>query len=157
PIEPSWPTLRRNHILEQADVRFALTQPSLNRELEWPPNVHRIDVVEEKTLNFLTTAPPMRQGREDLAYVIFTSGSTGTPKGVMISHAGAVNTNVHLNRMFNVRAEDRVLAVSDLTFDLSVYDLFGILAAGGTIVIPDAALARDPSHWEDLMRRHKIT
>src|SRR5579863_6332886 len=47
PIEPSWPELRRNHILERSDVRIALTQPELNQELAWPPNVHRLDVTEE--------------------------------------------------------------------------------------------------------------
>ncbi|HEV7673039.1 MAG TPA: amino acid adenylation domain-containing protein [Candidatus Angelobacter sp.] len=157
PIEPHWPTLRRNHILEQGEVHIVLTQPPLNRALEWPSNVHRIEVATQQGLDLLTTAPPIRQSPEDLAYVIFTSGSTGTPKGVMISHRSAVNTVVHVNRMFNVGAGDRVLAVSDLTFDLSVYDLFGILSAGGTIVVPDAALSRDPSHWEDLIRRHEVT
>jgi amino acid adenylation domain-containing protein len=158
PIDPHWPTLRRNHILEQAEVRIALTQPALNRELEWPSAVNRIEVTDQKPLSLLKTAPPIRQqSGEDLAYVIFTSGSTGTPKGVMISHAEAVNTVVHVNRMFNVVADDRVLAVSDLTFDLSVYDLFGILAAGGTIVIPDAALSRDARHWGDLIRSQEVT
>src|SRR5579859_1705213 len=157
PIEPNWPTLRRNHILEHAEVRIALTQPTLNRQLEWPAQVARIDVAAREATDSLKTAPPIRQSSEDLAYVIFTSGSTGTPKGVMISHAGAVNTIAHVNRMFDVRTEDRVLAVSDLTFDLSVYDLFGILATGGAIVIPDAELSRDPSHWEDLIRRHHVT
>lgn len=157
PIEPHWPTLRRSYILEQADVRVALTQPALNRELQWPSNVHRLDVIEQTGLEPLATAPPLRQSPEDLAYVIFTSGSTGTPKGVMIPHLGAVNTIVHLNRMFNIGPEDRVLAVSDLTFDLSVYDLFGMLASGGAIVIPDAERSRDSSHWQELILRHRVT
>ena len=67
----------------------------------------------------------------DLAYVIFTSGSTGEPKGVMIEHRGALNTVLDVNERFGVRADDRVLALSSLSFDLSVYDVFGVLAAGG--------------------------
>src|SRR5262249_41707622 len=105
----------------------------------------------------LTTAPASKPSTTDLAYVIFTSGSTGTPKGVMIDHRAAVNTIVHVNRVFGVGPDDKVLAVSDLTFDLSVYDIFGLLAAGGTIVIPDAGLARDPNHWEDLITRRGVT
>jgi pyochelin synthetase len=157
PVEPHWPTLRRNHILEQGDVRIVLTQPALRGELAWPPEVQTIDVRPQDILSSLEPVPAIRQSADDLAYVIFTSGSTGTPKGVMISHRGAVNTIIHLNRMFNVGANDRVLAVSDLTFDLSVYDIFGLLAAGGTIVIPDASLSRDVNHWETLVRRHEVT
>jgi len=156
PIEPHWPVLRRNHILDEAEVRFVLTQPELNRELEWPLNVHRIDVKKE-SLALLTTAPPIRQAADDLAYVIFTSGSTGKPKGVMISHGAAVNTIVHVNRLFDIGKDDRVLAVSDLTFDLSVHDIFGTLAVGGGIVIPDAAFSRDSSHWESLIQRYHVT
>lgn len=157
PVDPRWPTLRRGHILEHAEVRIALTQPALNRELEWPSHIHRIEIKRQEGLDLLTTAPALRQSVEDLAYVIFTSGSTGNPKGVMISHCAAINTVAHMNRLFGVGAEDSVLAVSDLTFDLSVYDIFGILGAGGTVVIPDAALSRDYNHWEDLTRRHHVT
>ncbi|HEX6291076.1 MAG TPA: amino acid adenylation domain-containing protein, partial [Herpetosiphonaceae bacterium] len=93
----------------------------------------------------------------DLAYVIYTSGSTGLPKGVMIDHRGAVNTILDINQRFAVGADDRVLACSSLSFDLSVYDIFGVLAAGGAIVIPSAAEARNPAHWHDLLVREQVT
>jgi amino acid adenylation domain-containing protein len=157
PIDPRWPALRRRQLLEQGEARIALTQSALSRELEWPAGIERISVVKRDDLDRLTAAPAIRQSPGDLAYVIFTSGSTGTPKGVMIDHRGAVNTVVHVNRMFGVGEDDKVLAVSDLTFDLSVYDIFGILAAGGTIVIPDADLSRDPGHWEDLINQRNVT
>jgi len=63
--------------------------------------------------------------------VIYTSGSTGVPKGVMIDHLGALNTVLDVNERFSVGPQDRTLAVSRLSFDLSVYDIFGMLAAGG--------------------------
>src|ERR1051325_923230 len=93
----------------------------------------------------------------NLAYVIFTSGSTGLPTGVMIDHRAAVNTILDINDRFGVTPGDRVLALSALSFDLSVYDLFGTLAAGATIVMPDAAARRDPSHWLDLIRQVGVT
>lgn len=103
-------------------------------------------------------APPaVETGPDDLAYVIFTSGSTGTPKGVMISHRGALNTIVDLNARFSISPDDRVLALSRLSFDLSVYDIFGLLAAGGALVLPDPEGARDPAHWAELVRDHKVT
>jgi SagB-type dehydrogenase family enzyme len=89
--------------------------------------------------------------------VIYTSGSTGLPKGVMIDHQGAVNTILDINQRFEVKADDRVLALSSLGFDLSVYDIFGILAAGGTIVIPEATAQRDPAQWAALMAQEQVT
>ena len=93
----------------------------------------------------------------DLAYVIFTSGSTGEPKGVMIDHRGAVNTIADINKRFAVSSADRVLALSSLSFDLSVYDIFGVLAAGGSIVLPEARKEREPSHWVELVAREGVT
>ncbi len=93
----------------------------------------------------------------DLAYVIYTSGSTGQPKGVEISHRGAVNTILDVNRRFGVGQTDSVLALSNVNFDLSVYDVFGMLAAGGTIVVPPPAAKRDPREWARLVREHRVT
>ncbi|MEA2604953.1 MAG: hypothetical protein QOF89_5945, partial [Acidobacteriota bacterium] len=93
----------------------------------------------------------------DLAYTIFTSGSTGLPKGVMIEHRGALNTLVDVNRRFAVGPEDRVLGVSSLSFDLSVYDLFGLWAAGGAVVLPEASAGRDPARWLELMEVFGVT
>jgi amino acid adenylation domain-containing protein len=157
PIDPRWPALRRNQLLVQGEARIALTRSASGEEAEWPADVERIAIQACPGLPRLTAAPPLRQTATDLAYVIFTSGSTGTPKGVMIDHRSAVNTVVHMNRLFSVGEGDKVLAVSDLTFDLSVYDVFGLLAAGGTVVLPDAERARDPGHWEDLIRRWSIS
>ncbi|MEL6184101.1 MAG: amino acid adenylation domain-containing protein, partial [Myxococcota bacterium] len=68
-------------------------------------------------------------------YVIYTSGSTGRPKGVAVSHRSALNLIDWVNRSFAVSRKDHLLFVTSPCFDLSVYDLFGILAAGGRITI----------------------
>ena len=107
----------------------------------------------------------MNKGWEQVVAVlgILNAGAAYLPiaadllKGVMIDHRGAVNTILDINERFNVTPEDKILAVSALNFDLSVYDIFGMLAAGGTIVIPDAAQEHDPAHWFDLITREKIT
>ena len=94
---------------------------------------------------------------DDLAYVIYTSGSTGSPKGVMLSHAAVNNTLRDITDRYAVCADDRLLSLAELSFDLSVYDLFGATAAGAQIVLPDPARIADPSHWANLMQRHGIT
>jgi acyl-coenzyme A synthetase/AMP-(fatty) acid ligase len=75
----------------------------------------------------------------------------------MIDHRGAVNTILDINQRFNVKCQDRVFALSSLSFDLSVYDIFGTLAAGGTLVIPDAHATKDPAHWVQLIVQHQVT
>lgn len=94
---------------------------------------------------------------DDLAYIIFTSGSTGKPKGVAIDHQGAVNTILAVNQRWSVGREDRILALSELSFDLSVYDLFGLLAVGGGVVIPSQRETKVPQAWVAALRRHDVT
>ncbi|QCB94989.1 amino acid adenylation domain-containing protein [Cellulomonas shaoxiangyii] len=91
------------------------------------------------------------------AYVIYTSGSTGVPKGVTVTHAAALNTCVDLVERYDVGAGDRVLGLSSMSFDLSVWDVFGVLGAGGALVLPDPADRRDPARWVDLMAAHGVT
>lgn len=155
PIEPE-PTERRMQLLQQAEVEYVVTQPWLDTSLEWG-NLTRIYVSATIDQNITSSSHTPHSKATDLAYVIYTSGSTGLPKGVMIDHQGAVNTILDINQRFGVTEQDCVLALSSLSFDLSVYDIFGTLAAGATLVIPEAELAKDPAHWEDLSRRYPIT
>jgi amino acid adenylation domain-containing protein len=94
----------------------------------------------------------------DLAYVIFTSGSTGEPKGVRITHGAAANTLLDINARYETGPGDRVLAVSSIGFDLSVWDVFGVLAAGGTVITPGhGAAAKDPDRWLAWLTAHRVT
>ncbi|MEV2607284.1 amino acid adenylation domain-containing protein [Paenibacillus larvae] len=72
---------------------------------------------------------------KDTAYVIYTSGSTGRPKGVVIPHGAAANTIQDINSKFAVDEKDRIIGLSSMCFDLSVYDIFGALGAGATLVM----------------------
>ncbi|WP_414526544.1 amino acid adenylation domain-containing protein [Nodularia chucula] len=154
PIDPQLPAQRRLHLLQETQAQIILTQSWLDKTLEWADNLTRI-CVDTLDAPHQATIPTPQQQPTDLAYVIYTSGSTGTPKGVMIDHQGAVNTILDINQRFGVTANDRVLAVSSLSFDLSVYDIFGILAAGGTIIIPDSG--NDPTHWMQLIKQYQVT
>jgi len=137
PISPEFPPERQLYLLEQGQVQLVLTQPQLEPNLSLPSDIKCLTVTQEDlTARHSSLLEPV-QSPDDLAYVIYTSGSTGKPKGVMIDHKGAVNTILDINQRFNVGVDDRVLALSALEFDLSVYDIFGILAAGGAIVIPE--------------------
>ncbi|MFH8798216.1 amino acid adenylation domain-containing protein [Streptomyces sp. NPDC017936] len=100
---------------------------------------------------------PVETSADGTAYVIFTSGSTGTPKGVEVSHRAAVNTVEDIDERYGLGPEDRVLAVSALDFDLSVWDVFGPLAEGGALVLVDEGDRRDARRWLALCERHSVT
>jgi glutamate-1-semialdehyde-2,1-aminomutase len=157
PIDPALPQERVEYLIAQSEVGLVLTQSWLNEKLEWPANIQRLFVDGEDVEKLDPQPLELIQQPEDLAYVIFTSGSTGLPKGVMIDHRGAVNTIFDVTQCFGVGSGDRVLALSSLSFDLSVYDIFGTLSVGGTIILPNADALRDPAHWTELMVREKVT
>lgn len=102
-------------------------------------------------------AEPVRVDPDDTAYVIYTSGSTGEPKGVLMSHAAALNTIVDVNRRNGIGATDVVLAVSALDFDLSVYDIFGPLSCGASMVTISEQSRRDAFHWATLVNEFAVT
>ncbi|WP_175968962.1 non-ribosomal peptide synthetase [Burkholderia sp. BCC0322] len=102
-------------------------------------------------------AAPLAVAPQATAYVIYTSGSTGVPKGVEMTHAAALNTIDAIDALLGVHAQDRLLAVSALDFDLSVYDLFGVLGAGAELVLPTQDDARDAVRWIELIAQHRVT
>ncbi|MEV6173464.1 amino acid adenylation domain-containing protein [Streptomyces sp. NPDC051954] len=94
---------------------------------------------------------------DDVCYTIFTSGSTGAPKGVAVPHRAAVNLIDCMNRTYEVGPDDEILFVVSFCFDLSVYDMFGVLAAGATIRLASAADLAEPNTLVDLLEEESIT
>lgn len=155
PIDFNTPRRRLEELLKQGNVKMVLVQSHLYQTINWPENISLIYV---DTLSpAAQPCPKSRITSDDPAYVIFTSGSTGTPKGVKITHRSAVNTILDINDRFNVCHDDTILALSSLSFDLSVYDIFGILAAGGTIVITPQEDSKNPGSWAKLIDRENIS
>jgi amino acid adenylation domain-containing protein len=93
----------------------------------------------------------------DIAYVIHTSGSTGEPKGIVVQHRPAVELCRWVNRSFDVGPGDRLLFVTSPAFDLSVYDVFGVLGAGGTVHVASESTLRDPEELVRLLVEEPIT
>lgn len=94
---------------------------------------------------------------DDVAYSIFTSGSTGSPKGVVIRHGAAVNLIDWVNGTYKVGPGDKLLFVTSLSFDLSVYDIFGSLAAGSEIHVASRMDLRDPQRLLEMLISEGIT
>lgn len=158
PIDADLPAMRQAALLQIGGARHALTQPG--SALDWlaDAGIERIEILPGIRADFkLVHRHSLERDSGELAYVIFTSGTTGVPKGVMIDHRGAMNTVAHINRLYGIGPQDRVLALSSLSFDLSVYDIFGVLGAGGALVLPDHGKGQDPLHWRELMDEHRVS
>lgn len=157
PIDPSLPEERFSELLARGEARVLVTQPHVRPLLPSLSGCELVCVADDELTHEPDAPPTCGATPDDLAYVLFTSGSTGTPKGVMIDHRGALNTVVDINRRFAVGPDDRVLALSSLSFDLSVHDIFGVLAAGGAVVVPRPSELREPRRWAELVGQHRVT
>jgi len=154
PIDAKQPVARQNQLIEQANCRLVLT---LEGSLDLADSCQQLPIDEQVLSGYPVSASVDGYSLEQLAYIIFTSGSTGTPKGVMISHRSASNTILDINRRFDVTADDCVLAISALHFDLSVYDIFGLLTAGGTVVLVDDDDHYEPQSWYHLCQHYGVS
>lgn len=156
PLGLEQPAARLERVRATARFRFVVG--------DWPAvSGHEEDPTAPRVLSFPDTqaCPPLPAPREirldALAYVIFTSGSTGEPKGVEITHTAAWNTVADVGSRHGIGPDDRVFALSALDFDLSVYDVFGMLSVGGSLLLPTEVLRREPARWPDLVARHGVT
>ncbi|AQT71197.1 non-ribosomal peptide synthetase [Streptomyces sp. fd1-xmd] len=156
PLDASVPPERLRRLLAEAKVDRILTQSSLESRISWPPTARRYRVDKDFETG-TATRPDTAQTPADLAYTIFTSGSTGEPKGVMVDHIGVVNLIRDVAERFEVGAADRLLAISGLHFDASIYDVFGVLTQGGTVVVPPPFEHAEPDVWADLVQAERVT
>ena len=103
------------------------------------------------------SVPAIDSRSDDIAYVIFTSGSTGEPKGVVVRHRPVVNLIEWAEKTFDLNHDDRVIFVNSLGFDLSVFDVFGMLAYGASIRIISDEDRWDAPRLASLLLREPIT
>ncbi|MBF4622856.1 non-ribosomal peptide synthetase [Clavibacter sp. VKM Ac-2872] len=155
PVGIAQPPARRRAIHRAGGIRLVIADDPAaagGDEPDAPALLRPADAAAEEPL-----AEPVRPPLSALAYVIHTSGSTGEPKGVEITHDAAWSTIDAVGRMLEVGAHDRILALSALDFDLSVFDVLGVLGAGGALVLPEEGEERDAPRWLDLVHEHGVT
>lgn len=88
---------------------------------------------------------------------IFTSGTTGKPKGILLKEAGIMNSVLFTNEKYQVKETDTAIALTNVCHDMSMYDMFGMAVAGGTLLVPEKEGARDPEHWKKLLEQKSVT
>ncbi|SOD82079.1 non-ribosomal peptide synthetase [Streptomyces sp. Ag109_G2-15] len=156
PLEPSLPAERVADMLADAGATTVLTTSDTER---WavPEGVEVIEVDGAEATQAALPDPEPVAGPDNTAYIIFTSGSTGKPKGVEVTHRPVHNLLNWCYRTFDFGSDDVALCVTSLGFDLSVFDIFGLLGCGGGLYIADASQQRDPQLLLDVLLTEPIT
>jgi amino acid adenylation domain-containing protein len=157
PLDTKLPSARINYILEHSFAKSVITDSMHLNYCQFPACTSVIEIPCKVKPSCTIIEPEELQSPSDTAYVIYTSGSTGNPKGVVIDHRGAVNTIQDIISRFNINENDRIIALSALNFDLSVFDIFGALSAGAALVIPNDNSIPEPKIWAECLINHKVT
>lgn len=159
PIDSTFPEERISHMIEDARPKLVLTSGgSKGGLLRWEDLCVSVDEIRHRATtdnedNLRTNIHP-----QDLAYVIYTSGSTGEPKGVEISHGAASNFLASLRwREPGCTPDDRLLAITTVSFDMSALELLLPLLSGATMVIASADAVKDPREMFRLIKHNAIT
>ncbi|AZL73558.1 non-ribosomal peptide synthetase [Pseudomonas oryziphila] len=142
PLDPDYPAERVAYMLEDSAAHLVLSDPEVAQRLALADcaEVLLVDADEQSLAAWPGVPPANHAVAQNLAYVIYTSGSTGRPKGVAITHRN-VMALLHWSRQVYGREDIQgVLASTSICFDLSVWELFVTLAAGGSIVLARNAL-----------------
>ncbi|MDM3870605.1 LLM class flavin-dependent oxidoreductase [Porticoccus sp. W117] len=136
PLDPAFPADRIRFMIEDSAMPVILTQSAIESQLPaHQAKTISIDSDWPQIAGCPATAPAVDITSSNLAYVIYTSGSTGKPKGVMVEHRNAVNFFVGMDRVIPHDDNSTWLAVTSLSFDISVLELFWTLTRGLKVVI----------------------
>jgi len=173
PFDPSYPEARLSYMAADSRVRLVITRSGVlgpaadDAARAEPPAlaaqdgraVPLLDLDQERQAIAAHPVgrPPALSGEPHLCYMIYTSGSTGAPKGAVNEHGRVANTLLALDQVYRMRAGDRMLAISSLNYDMSVYEIFGTLAAGATIVVCDQQTSTDPERLHRLVATERVT
>lgn len=168
PLDPTLPRQRLEQIMTDASLSVIVAAPQYADLVAGHP-ARRVELAEDDTraLAGLPDGPvgsPVRPA--NAAYILFTSGSTGSPKGVVLEHRNLINLITWAHRELGEKTFASVPLISSMTFDVCMWEIFTALAAGGTVVIAEDALALPrtagsdtvslvtavPSIWSELLK-----
>ncbi|MBA4018630.1 MAG: hypothetical protein C0483_15805 [Pirellula sp.] len=158
PLDPSFPAERLAYMLESSQAKVLVTQQSVRGVLPaFAGQVVMIDDDWEMIQGWSDIAPPRASDPENLAYVLYTSGSTGLPKGVEIPQRAVVNFLSSMAKQPGLHCSDVMLAITTLSFDISVLELYLPLVVGAKIALATRSQAADGAWLAENIGRRGVT
>jgi len=158
PLDPAYPSDRLQYMCDHSGLKLIVTESNLTERVEEfnKPQI-AIDSAESKIKELDDSRFENNAGPNDVCYVIYTSGSTGKPKGVQVPHGAVVNFLVAMQETPGFGKGDSVLAVTTLSFDIAVLELYLPTVSGGKVVILDSVTAADGSKLAQQLNDHNIS
>ncbi|MTI24466.1 amino acid adenylation domain-containing protein, partial [Fulvivirga kasyanovii] len=181
PLEPNHPNSRLSKIVRSLEMSYIITESDkisrvkvmiessspisniLCVDIDSAEDIESLEedivrlVGKDELTSLSSENPRLISSANDLAYVIHTSGSSGLPKGVLVRHKPAVNLIEWVNNTYDIDEKHKLLFVTSLGFDLSVYDIFGILIAGGIIRLASEQEIQDSEQILNILFEEEIT
>ena len=156
PIDTSYPNARLDLIIEDSDAAFYI---GLNPKSNFPNNVISLSIENILTaIENLPTKPINHKvTTESPAYIIYTSGSTGKPKGVQVAHCNVINLVYSMSKEPGISATDKIFAVTTISFDAMVMEIYLPLLFGACVVLVDEETRRDGQLLLKKALKDKIT
>ncbi|OBY78851.1 hypothetical protein BBG47_14435 [Paenibacillus sp. KS1] len=156
PLDPQYPMERVKFILEETQAEYVICTASLQYHIPeaWQTKTILLDSLDTKKSR---TNPNITRLAEHTAYIIFTSGTTGQPKGVCITNGNMVRLFTQTEQLFNFDHMDVWTLFHSFSFDFSVWEIFGCLLYGGTLIIVPFEVSRSPEEFWYLIIREQVT
>lgn len=151
PFEEDCPQKRLEYCIKNTDCKFIFADRTINAE-----NINAV-FLSSKLKSDGEKAEFTFGTDNDILTIIHTSGSTGNPKAVMVRQGGIKNSVEYTLKRFGINETDSVLALTNLSHDMSMFDLFGMLFSGGKIVMLKEAHTKDPIYWIKYLLNERIT
>lgn len=157
PLDPIFPINRINYMLADSGAAVLITSQKYSGHYQSAAKELLLDEIWDTLSARPGSDPPVAVKGNDLLYILYTSGSTGQPKGVQIAHHNVVNFLYSMQKVPGMLPQDKLLAVTTISFDIAGLELFLPLITGAQIILADAATAKDGVALLELIRKEKIT
>jgi amino acid adenylation domain-containing protein len=143
PLDPAYPLDRIEFMLEDSAAKMLLVSEPYKGKYKTDAHEAVIEEIWPNLGSYQLSKPKKEAEGDDLAYVIYTSGSTGKPKGVKITHRNLVNFLLSMQHTPGITDDDRLLAITTISFDIAGLELYLPLISGAELIIADADTTRD--------------
>jgi len=157
PLDPDYPKDRIEFMLEDSSAKVLLTSKKYHQHFQSNATEILIEDAFEKLAAYTAEEPQTEINGDDLAYVLYTSGSTGKPKGVQIRHYNLVNFLLSMQKEPGMSADDKILAVTTISFDIAGLELYLPLISGAQLILTNSETAKDGHLLLDLVKDENIS
>lgn len=157
PLDPIYPTERLSYMLTDSAAKVVLTVTETTASLPSEARVIHLDQQQAEIAQRASQFDKTLVSAEQLAYVIYTSGSTGKPKGVAVTQRNLMNFLVAMRDGLGFSADDHLLALTTICFDISILELFLPLICGGRVELLPEAITQQPFELKDQIEQTAAT